>query len=61
MKWTTTTRTSGLLEHVCEHGVGHPDPESAKKVAEKYGHPADIWMTHGCCGCCGKEDYPGNK
>lgn len=40
-------RASGLLEWLCEHGVGHPSmkqPKSFKKV--------DDWSIHGCDGCC---------
>lgn len=33
---------NGLMERVCPHGVGHPDPDS----------PEDINWTHGCDGCC---------
>jgi hypothetical protein len=29
-----------MFERVCEHGIGHPDPD----------HPFD--KTHGCDGCC---------
>lgn len=38
-----------LMERVCEHGVGHPDPD-------------DITLdkTHGCDGCCTGES-PGNR
>lgn len=61
MKWEKITRSSGLIEHVCEHGVGHPDVDSAKKVAEKYGHDVDTWLIHGCCEerCCCKDNFPG--
>jgi len=31
-------------EIYCKHGVGHPAPWSEKSV-------------HGCCGCCGKEEW----
>jgi hypothetical protein len=30
-----------MLERLCEHGVGHPDPDQ----------PLTDWV-HGCCGCC---------
>lgn len=29
----------GILEHVCEHGIGHPCPSSRDQI-------------HGCDGCC---------
>ena len=43
----------GLMERVCSHGTGHPDPDdmSYKKTIltpENY-HAEGI---HGCCGCC---------
>lgn len=31
----------GLMERICPHGVGHPDPD--QRFAD---------TTHGCCGCC---------
>jgi len=42
-------RASGLIEDVCEHGVGHPNREWLAK------HDADgkrAMGIHGCCGCC---------
>jgi hypothetical protein len=57
--WVTTQRrASGLVELVCEHGVGHPaigsvmwmdlaGPEGAK----------GSWGTHGCCGCCRTDEW----
>jgi hypothetical protein len=35
----------GIMERICPHGVGHPDPDSP--------WPADSaeWI-HGCDGCC---------
>lgn len=42
-----------LMERLCEHGVGHPDPDdmSFKKrtmSAERY----EVEGVHGCDGCC---------
>lgn len=31
----------GIMERICSHGVGHPDPDEIKK-----------WPGHGCDGCC---------
>ena len=45
-------RGSGIEEEVCEHGVGHPTLESAKKVAKARKHELIIWLSHGCDGCC---------
>lgn len=36
----------GIVERICPHGVGHPDPDS---------HPWTDW-THGCDGCCSREE-----
>lgn len=40
---------SGLVERICEHGVGHDDPDSVA-----YFHSIDEkWAgVHGCDGCC---------
>ena len=38
-----------LVERICEHGVGHDDPDSVAYM-QKNGH---TWAgTHGCDGCC---------
>lgn len=39
-----------LIERVCTHGIGHPDPDSASFMAES-GWGKGIWV-HGCDGCC---------
>ncbi len=43
----------GLMERVCEHGVGHPDPDDLAHKARTL-HPEDQWAfsVHGCDGCC---------
>lgn len=48
----TITRASGLVERLCEHGVGHPERESAEALARVYGQDVSAWMVHGCDGCC---------
>ena len=36
----------GIMERICNHGTGHPDPDSP--------WPANSYQwVHGCCGCCG--------
>lgn len=50
--WTRIVRASGLVEWICPHGVGHPDPASARAMGES-------WSIHGCDGCCSREDFPG--
>ncbi len=35
----------GIMERICNHGTGHPDPDSPWSD--------DSWQwVHGCCGCC---------
>lgn len=39
----------GILERICEHGVGHPDADSAAYLRSI----GRSWENvHGCCGCC---------
>lgn len=70
--WTQQRRETGLVEHICEHGMGHPNWGSALWCAERYGEadsddvrPRTLeevhsaWLVHGCDGCCGSEDFPG--
>jgi len=52
----TQRRDTGLLEVRCRHGVGHPVPESAEAMDRRLGHAPGTWSTHGCDGCCEKED-----
>lgn len=39
----------GIMERLCPHGIGHPDPDSLAHL-ERVGTPDD--GTHGCDGCC---------
>jgi hypothetical protein len=40
---------NGLMERICPHGIGHPDPD-ALAFQIKIGNE---WQaTHGCDGCC---------
>lgn len=48
-----------LIERVCKHGVGHPDPDSASFIAKQQGDTG-IWV-HGCDGCCQPRCYCGCK
>jgi CRISPR/Cas system-associated exonuclease Cas4 (RecB family) len=52
--WSTQRvhRSSGIVEHVCKHGIGHPTRESATIVAERTGQDVTSWLMHGCDGCC---------
>lgn len=43
-----------IAERVCEHGVGHPDPDFLQFIEERHGAEARRTLsTHGCDGCCG--------
>jgi len=48
--WLMVWRSDkGVMERVCEHGVGHPDPDDAAyntKIEKSY------LNIHGCDGCC---------
>lgn len=39
-----------LIERICGHGIGHPDPDSVAWL-ERHGHHG--FDIHGCDGCCG--------
>lgn len=51
----TVRRETGLVEHVCEHGVGHPAVASADYMAKKTNDLS--WDVHGCDGCCGDPEW----
>jgi len=39
----------GIMERICMHGIGHPDPDGLNHL------PKDVQRTmsiHGCDGCC---------
>lgn len=59
MNWRVIRRETRLIEHGCEHGIGHPDFYSAFRLDNLYGHKSGTWSVHGCDGCCGREDFPG--
>jgi len=46
-------RESGLIERICSHGIGHPDPDSVAYF-ERISPPQQkgSWDIHGCDGCC---------
>ena len=56
-EWTRLRRASGLVEWVCQHGVGHPDNDSVDRMEKRA--PNGCWHIHGCDGCCRREDFPG--
>lgn len=41
---------SWLIERICPHGIGHPDPDSARFIAKQEGNGSI--NVHGCDGCC---------
>ena len=46
--WPTNWRDDiGVMERICEHGVGHPDPDHLA-----YSPRANSDAVHGCDGCC---------
>jgi hypothetical protein len=61
MNWRADT---GVMERICVHGVGHPDPDHMAYVCSLTpGHDCEDeseceyphleWQgIHGCCGCC---------
>lgn len=67
MNWQTSRRETGLVEHLCAHGVGHPNHGSLLWLAEQRAGTAftaddlscDVYLAHGCDGCCSREDFPG--
>lgn len=55
-------RSSTLIEDMCSHGVGHPNPDSAAYLnwseSMRKGRTVDHWFVHGCDGCCGSVPEP---
>ena len=44
MEFRTIVRETGLREHVCKHGIGHPDKRSAYIIAGIQVHNAGVRM-----------------
>lgn len=44
-------RSSALIEDICKHGVGHPNPDSVAYL--NWANQEAGWGVHGCDGCCG--------
>ncbi len=51
-------RETGLIERICPHGIGHPDPDSIGWM-DRHGRPG--YGVHGCDGCCRLPDHPGRR
>lgn len=44
-----------VMERICSHGVGHPDPDSLafmQRVMTRAEYEARAPWDHGCDGCC---------
>lgn len=52
--WPTNWRQDRkLIERVCPHGIGHPDPDDVAFRAKNPNYPQTVGGTqHGCDGCC---------
>ena len=49
-----------IMERICPHGVGHPDPDQREYWEAAMGKKwADASMVHGCDGCCSEEGHLG--
>ena len=52
-EWPTHWRTDRyLMERVCPHGIGHPDPDHIAHLPQVV---QDSESVHGCDGCCVQE------
>jgi len=63
-KWAVhqITRETGLLEDICEHGVGHPNLQWIREYKEREPERGKHIGIHGCDGCCYKgENAPKTK
>jgi len=51
--WPTVFRSdTGMMERICSHGVGHPDPDALNYLVRS-GQAGARWAgVHGCDGCC---------
>jgi len=51
-----------MMERICEHGIGHPDPDDIAH-ARRCGRP-DFgigYTVHGCDGCCQSIEVEGYR
>ena len=49
MNWRSDT---GVMERICPHGIGHPDPDHMAYVLSAQGDEGRWQGVHGCDGCC---------
>lgn len=48
----------GVMERICPHGIGHPDPDGLTYIAKVHGQEAmRLVSVHGCCGDCSIKGY----
>ena len=53
-----------LMERICEHGIGHPDPDDLDHWRRQIGHlpQSEKFLTaraeHSCDGCCSPDETP---
>ncbi|WP_086847020.1 hypothetical protein [Amycolatopsis kentuckyensis] len=45
-----------LMERLCPHGIGHPDPDHLAHMRSTAPDAADGQGVHGCDGCCFRPD-----
>lgn len=50
--WLMRTDRSNLIERLCEHGIGHPDPDSLYFFTDIAKYGGESLSVHGCDGCC---------
>lgn len=46
----------GMMERICEHGIGHPDPDDLshkRSIMSRQAFRSRAYESHGCDGCCG--------
>lgn len=44
-----------MMERICEHGIGHPDPDDLafkRSIMTRQAYRARAYDSHGCDGCC---------
>lgn len=56
--WPQIMRETNLVERICSHGIGHPDPDSLA-FYRKIDSEGKWYGVHGCDGCC--SDKPTGK
>jgi len=58
-EWPQNWRAEVGMERICEHGVGHPDPDSVAYTRRTKGDDAaGAQSVHGCDGCCQNDKEP---